>query len=375
MAETNIWINAGEASGDMHGAALMRAMLRRDPSLSFTGMGGSAMRKQGFATRHDMGLISIVGLPAILSALPNILKLLGKIRRELTELRPAAVVLIDCPEFNFRVARIAHSLDIPVYYYISPQVWAWRSGRVKFLRKYVRRVLCILPFEREFYRARGVDVDFVGHPLLDELPLDELDRIVPDPLRIGVLPGSRKKEVETLLPLFGETAQRLAADRPGLHFSLFRAPGMDEGRLLSGWPKDLRTEMISPEARYRAMRSCSLAMAASGTVSLELALIGTPGFIAYRLPRWQEIAAKQLIKVKYAGLPNLILDRDVFPELLGPDCTTDNMLRIIGERFGDEKRLGEARNELAVLRKLLGEPGAPNRAAEIILRDALEQAG
>ncbi len=364
-----IWINAGEASGDMHGAGLVLAARRLCPGARFTGMGGEAMRRAGVEVLHDSGLISIVGLPAIFSALPRLLGLLSTLKAELKRLRPQAMVLIDCPEFNFRLAKIAHKLGIPVYYYISPQVWAWRPGRVEFLRRYTRRILCILPFEQDFYRSRGLDVDFVGHPLLDELPLADLDTLPVDPLRVGILPGSRRREVETLLPLFAQAARELLARQPGLRFSLFRAPGLDQEFLARFWPSDLPTDLVQPADRYAGMRRLALALAASGTVALETGLIGTPTIIAYRIAAFSYFLAMALVKVEFAGLPNLILNEPVFPELIQKRATPELMAAQAWDWLSDPAALAGVRARLAELRERFGEPGAPGRAAAIILDD------
>ena len=366
-----IWINVGEASGDLHAAELIKAMKTADPSLAFTGMGGPAMRAQGMDVRHDMRLISLVGITEVFGGLPRILMLLRRLKRELAETRPRAIVLVDCPEFNFRIAKMAKKLGIPVYYYISPQIWAWRSGRVHFLREYVRRVICILPFEKPFYEKFGVDVDYVGHPLMDVLPLEELDRTEPDENRIGILPGSRRREVATLLPKFAETARRLRETRPDLRFVIARAPGVDRERLLALWPDDIPVDIEEPENRYGTFRSCRFILAASGTVTLETALIGTPVIVAYEVSPLSAMVGRLLIKVKFISLPNLIMERAVYPEFIQEEATTENLVRAAARWLDEPKAYASAREDLAGLRRLVGGPGAADRAASIIL-DGLE---
>ncbi len=363
-----IWISAGEASGDMHGALLARALLEQMPGLRLCGMGGSAMRGAGVDVRFPMQLISLVGGTEILAGLPRILRLLRDTRRAFKELRPRAVVVIDCPDFHFQVIRRARRLGIPVYYYISPQIWAWRSGRVDFLKRHVRKVLCILPFEREFYRSKGMEADYVGHPLLDQIPLAELDAVAPEPDLVGILPGSRRKEVATLLPEFAGAARLLAAKRP-LRFSLVRAPGLERDFLLGFWPKDLPVEVVEPKDRYQAMRKSSMLFAASGTVSLESALIGTPTIIAYKLSPLSYFLARRLISVKFIGLPNLILDAKVFPECIQEQASAQTLAAIASMWLMSGPTLEAVRRELTRLRSLVGEPGAPVRAARIVLDD------
>lgn len=366
---SRIWISAGEASGDLHGALLAEALRERIPGLSLAGMGGPAMVKARVDVRFPMRLLSLVGATEILSSLPRILKLLRDTRRTFEEFKPQAVVVIDSPDFHFHVVRRARTLGIPVYYYVSPQVWAWRSGRVEFLHKNVRKVLCILPFEQAFYRERGVEADYVGHPLLDQIPLAELDRLEPEPGRVGILPGSRRKEVEGLLPEFAGAARLMAASQPGLSFSLVRAPGINPDLLLRHWPQDLPVTLVQPGDRYQAMRQSQFVLAASGTASLETALVGTPTIIAYKLSPLSYFLARRLINVKYIGLPNLILDRKVFPELIQEEARAAVMAAIGRMWLANPTSLPNIRADLARLRHMLGEPGAATRATALILDD------
>ncbi len=364
-----IWIGAGEASGDIHAASLLHALQEREPGLRAVGMGGPALTAAGCEVRFPMRLISLVGLTEVLSGLPRILKLLGEVKRALMETRPRALILIDCPDFHFRVARIAKKLGIPVYYYVSPQVWAWRSGRVEFLRQFTRRVLCILPFEKDFYAARGMDVDYVGHPLMDQIPLPELDAQEPDPNLLGLLPGSRRKEISALLPEFAKAALLLKKDIPGLKLALARAPGMDADFLRSFLPPELPLIIHEPEDRYRMMRSCRALLAASGTVTLEAVLIGTPTVVAYRLSNLSFAIGKMVVQVKWASLPNLIMGREVFPEMLQDQARGDLLAERLRPWLTDPDALAAAREDLAGLRQKVGGPGAAGRAAEIILSD------
>jgi lipid-A-disaccharide synthase len=375
-----IWISAGEASGDIHAASLLAALREREPGLAAVGMGGPALTAAGCDVRFPMRLISLVGFTEVFSGLPRILKLLGEVKRALVETRPRAIVLIDCPDFHFRVARMAKKLGIPVYYYVSPQVWAWRSGRVEFLRRFTRRVLCILPFEKDFYASRGMDVDYVGHPLMDQMPLDELDAIRPDPDLLGLLPGSRRKEISTLLPEFAQAALRLRSEFPSLRVAIARAPGLDPEYLRSFLPPELSTEgaveIVEPGDRYRMMRASRVLLAASGTVTLEAALIGTPTVVAYRLSALSYAIGKLVIQVKWASLANLIMGREVFPELLQDKANAQYFaaqLRtwIVPGPEGDNA-LEAARADLAGLRERVGGPGAAGRAADIILNDLRE---
>lgn len=364
-----VWISAGEASGDIHAATLLKALREVEPGLPALGMGGPALAKAGCDVRFPMRLISLVGLTEVLSGLPRILRLLGEVKKALVAARPRALILIDCPDFHFRVARIAKKLGIPVYYYVSPQVWAWRSGRVEFLRHFTRRVLCILPFEKDFYAARGMDVDYVGHPLMDQMPLSELDALRPDPDQLGILPGSRRKEISTLLPEFAGAALLLRQRLPKLKLALARAPGVEESFLRQFLPPELPVTIHPPEDRYRMMRQSRALLAASGTVTLEAALIGTPTVVAYKLSALSFAIGKAVVQVKWASLPNLIMGREIFPELLQAQARADLLAERLAPWLGEDIALAAARADLAGLRATVGGPGAAHRAAAIILDD------
>lgn len=364
-----IWINAGEASGDMHGALLAESLMKASPGTEILGMGGPAMQKAGCDIRYPMQLISLVGLTEVLPKLPRLLRLFGEIEDILKKERPSAVVLIDCPDFNFRLAKRAKKLGIPVYYYISPQVWAWRQGRAKFLQKTVRKILCILPFEKQFYNERGVDAEYVGHPLLDLIPVDELDNISPDPNLIGILPGSRSKEISSLMPEFSRAAEMLKKDRPGLKFAIARAPGVEVEKIISLWPSDLDLEIVEPDARYMLMRRSNFLMAASGTATLESALIGTPTMIGYRMSGLSAYLARKILSIEYVSLCNIILDAPVLPELLQERCTAENFHAQASQWLDSPETAARVREQLATLRSMVGTPGAAKRTADIILED------
>lgn len=364
-----IWINAGEASGDMHGAALIRALQALDPALRFTGMGGPAMADAGMDIVYESRMLSTLGLTEVFHALPRIVKMLRGTWQRLRETRPAAVILLDAPDYNFFLARMARRLSIPCYFYISPQVWAWRTGRVRFLKEHAREILCILPFEQDFYEKHGVRAEFIGHPLMDEIPFARLDAMIPDPDLVGILPGSRRKELAALLAEFGAAARQLKQFRPELRFAVIRAPSVEPQAILAGWPGDVPMTMVEPADRYEAMRRASFLIAASGTVSLESALIGTPTIVAYRLSKLTFALARRIIDVKFISLPNLILDEQVFPELLQEQAGAPTIAAVGRGWLTAPRALSDIRERLAALRSRMGAPGAPHRAARIILDD------
>ena len=372
-----IWINAGELSGDIHGAMLLEALRRKDPSLSFVGMGGGHLREAGLDCLFSIDSLSVMGFTEVLGHLPKIFRLLADIKKELAERRPRAVIVVDAPDFHFRVITAARALNIPVYYYISPKLWAWRQGRAEFIRQNVRRLISILPFEVEFYRRFNMEIDYVGNPLVDLVDYPALSRIEPVAGRIGILPGSRKKEIHSLMPVFAEAARILLQRLPHLSFVCPRAPNISEEELRALWPADIPLSFIQPENRWAAMRECEVLLAASGTVTLESAVAGVPTIICYKLSPLTYAVGKLLVKVPFMGLPNLIAGKEIFPELLQDACSAGSLAaKALAwlDPQGNDAPLLRVREELDALRTQLGEPGAVDRAATVILDDLREQA-
>lgn len=368
----SIWLNAGEISGDVHGASLLKALRERDPALRLMGMGGPEMRAAGLESFFRVEDLSVMGFVEVFSHLPKIVKMLRNMEKRMAREKPDALVVIDAPDFHFRLIKAARRLGIPVYYYISPKVWVWRQGRAEFIKENVRRLISILPFEADFYRGFGLEVDYVGNPLLDQIDLPALDLLAPVPGRIGLLPGSRKSEVSALLPRFAEAARIMRGQMPGLEFCCARAPGMSEEYLRSFWPEDLPLAFFPPEERHRAMRQCQMLIAASGTVVLESALIGTPTILTYRMSSLTFNLAKVFIKIPYVGLPNFIAGRKIIPELLQEEGEAPKLAALALDwlRQGpDGPDMRAMRRDFAELREKMGGPGATGRAAGIILED------
>jgi len=368
MPESPIfWINAGETSGDMHGARLVRALQNLRPDARFTGMAGPAMREAGVEPAARTEDLSVMGFTEVIAKIFSIFGLLRAIKRELIRVRPNAVVLIDAPSFNFRVAKMAKKLGLPVFYYISPKVWASRQNRARFIRDNVDRLISILPFEREFFAKFGMTIDYVGHPLLDELADPHLASIEPEPGLVCLLPGSRNSEIQSLMPVFAEACERIARQLPNTRFCLVRAPGIPAERLAALWPGHLPLEIMDSGDRYEHMRRAQVILAASGTATLETALLGTPTVVAYKLSALTFFLAKRFVKVPFVSLPNLILKREVFPELLQDKATGPEIAAKALAWLEDPEKMQATRKELAPLHELLGPPGAPDRAAGIIV--------
>lgn len=364
-----LWINAGELSGDMQAAALLNALKARAPDLQAVGMGGPHLAAAGQENLLRVEALSVMGVTEILSALPRALCMLSRIRRELRARRPDAVLLVDAPEFNFRVACIANDLNIPVLYFIPPKVWAWRTGRVEFLRRHIRKLYCILPFEPAFYARHGLDVDYVGNPLVDMVNWPSLAGIPPEPARLGLMPGSRNKEIRALLPRFAAAVRLLRLRHPELETHCLRAPGISETALRALWPDDVPMTVQPPEQRYRFMRSCTVMLAASGTATLECALAGVPTVVAYRVAPFSAFVGRRLIRVPWVSLPNLILDEEVFPELLQNKATPDAMAERLHLWLAQPSLRQAVCQRLDAVRERCGPPGSADRAAAALLRD------
>jgi lipid-A-disaccharide synthase len=382
MSSVRILISAGEASGEMYGAMLMEALRRLagvspattlNPQLEFFGVGGDRMRAAGCDTVVDAKDLAVVGISEILGHLPKIWKLFHKLIAEADKRKPDLAVVIDSPAFNWRVARQMHKRGIPVVYYVCPQFWAWRQGRVRLLRKYVDKALVIFPFEEKFYRDRGVDASFVGHPLAD-LPLPVIDREAYasqhhlDAAKpwITLMPGSRVKEVRMNLPVILESAARLGM---GFELLLPLAPTLDRSFLL-GLIGDNSAVHLVPEA-LPALAQSRAGIIASGTATVEAAMMGTPFVMVYRVSPLTYLVGRPRVKVPYFAMVNLIAAEAVVPELVQQDFTTDKVLTKLNEVIAD----GPARNKMVagldgVRTRLQG----PTRGPTIDQRHAVDRA-
>ncbi len=363
-----IWVSAAETSGDIHGANLLQSLCAMRSDFEFVGLGGPEMRKEKFSALIRAEEMSVMGFTEVFSRLPKILSILKKNKQHLQTYLPRCVVLIDAPDFHFRIAKMAYKLGIPVFYYISPKVWAWRKRRVNFLRKYVNKILSIIPFEEDFFLSRGIDVEFVGHPLMQEMEISSLDQIAPGKNIIGIMPGSRKKEISALLPRFARAAFNVKQQFPEMEFSIILAPHFSQEEINRYWPKNLEYNSICFEDRYRALKSCNMVLAASGTATLECALLGIPTIVAYKLSVFSFILGRLLVNVPYISLPNLIMDKQIFPEYMQSDVNGENLAKQILHWLEYPEKTDEIREELSEIRGKLGEHEASKRAAQIIVQ-------
>lgn len=377
-----VFLSAGEASGDLHGAELVRSLRSMAPEARITCLGGPRLREAGARVLVENRDIAVVGLFEVARHLRTIQAAWRTIRSHLTASPPHVLVLVDFPDFNFLLARLARRLGIRVFYYISPQVWAWRSGRVRTLKRCVDRMAVILPFEAAFYAKRGMRVDYVGHPLLDVLAgapsveeaqrryrPHEADRVV------GLLPGSRAGEVRALLPLLLDAAERIRAHLPGVFFLLPVAPSLDPAAI----EREVRQRRLPVRLvigdSYGAMRASDLLITASGTVTLEAAILGAPMIITYRVSQLSYATGRRLIKVHCVGLPNLIAGRIVAPELLQRDARPERLAQAALSCLESPERLASMKRDLQGIRGALGEPGVADRVARLVMETAATARG
>jgi lipid-A-disaccharide synthase len=365
---------AGEASADHHGANLVRSILHRDPHVVFSGIGGAEMARAGVRLLFSSSEMAVVGLTEVFPRIPVIYKAASRLKRILKEERPDLLILLDYPDFNIHLARTAKRFGVPVLYYISPQVWAWRKGRIRKIRNRVDRMAVILPFEEAFYRNRGVRVDYVGHPLLDSAPepfpgsADGSNSAVPNrnPV-LGLVPGSRNEEVSFLLPAMVSSAEILKKRHPKLRCVLPLASTVDVKRVrrISGRSK---LDIALTETNiYEVLKTCDVVIAASGTVTLEVAMMGIPMVVAYRVSWPTYHIGRMIIRVPSISLVNLIAGKRVVPELIQGDATPEKMALEAETLLSDRGARYRMIQELQMIRERLGSKGASTRTAGIAL--------
>jgi len=365
-------IIAGEASGDLHGAKLAQSITNLNKNTFLFGIGGIAMKAEGVRILVESKTLSVVGITEVLSKLPTIYRAMTTVKKALSRLKPDLLILIDFPDFNFHVAAAAKNLGIPVLYYISPQIWAWRQNRVHKIKRLVDHMAVILPFEAAFYRKHHVPVTFVGHPLLDRiLPMvgRQSSTSQSKKLIIGLLPGSREKEVSTLLPVMLEAAQIIRRQLPAARFVVSCSDSIKYDlvmNLVRQHASMLEIELIKGSV-VEIFRQSKMIVAASGTVTLEAALYGIPMVIVYKVSPLSYWLGKRLIKVKHIGIVNLIAQKELLPELIQDNASPQTIAETVTTMINDQERLKLIENELLCIRDLLGGAGASDRVARIAL--------
>jgi lipid-A-disaccharide synthase len=370
----NILIVAGEASGDAHAGALMRELRLRLPHASFFGMGGPRMREAGLEALYDIQEISVMGFSEVLPKLLRILGVLQGLKRAARERSPDLAILVDVPDFNLRLARALKRLAIPVCYFISPTVWAWRPGRIKQIARDVDTMLCILPFEEAYYRERGVMARYVGNPVLDQVPAPapapEFRRrlgVDPDRPALALLPGSRNSEVARVLPVMVAAAERLAAGRPGLQILVPVAPSIDPEAVRAHFAGRPLTPTLVAGRAAEVVGASDAAIVCSGTATLEAGLMLRPFVIVYRVSWVSEMLYRLFAKITHVGLVNLLAGRRLIPEILQADLTPERVAAEVNRCLDDAAARAEMVEGLSAIRAALGAPGAAGRAAEAVV--------
>jgi len=372
-----ILLVTGEASGDIHGAHLALALRKLNPAVELIGVGGSRMLAAGVSLLPDVDRVDAMGIPGIRQLMKG-WKTLRTLSRYVQQERFDAIILIDSPGLNLRLAKVASKMSHNIIYYIAPQVWAWGSRRLKLIRKVIKHVLAILPFEETFFQKAGIACTYVGHPLLDELrpsydKAHERQRFGLDPenMVIGLLPGSRVKEVQDMLPTLMKTVQQIQDRYPMLQVLLAQAHSLSDSVIHEFLGHSGQQVKVVKGQTNEVIAASDILLVTSGTATLQAALIGTPMVVLYRTSPLTYQIAKCLVKIPYISLVNLLAGKEIVPELIQnrmtPDCIAEEALEILR----DTGRRDAMKQAFQSIRTSLGGPGASKRAAEIILAEAI----
>ena len=361
---------SGEASGDRYAAELVGELRARHPGWTYSGMGGEASRASGIELVADSTELAVVGLVEVLRHYREIRGALKILKEQVRARRPVLLVLVDYPEFNLRLARFAHRHGVPVLFYISPQIWAWRAWRVRAIRRHVDHMAVVFPFERDFYEKHGVPVTYVGHPLRGRTrPAQPSDAVrgrwgldAQRPV-VGLFPGSRRSELAHLMPVCAE-AVRLLQDHPARpQFALVMAPGLKPDDY-ARWLASLPTVKCLQEPIYDAMQVCDMAVAASGTVTLQLALMRVPFCMIYRLASLSYALARLLVRIDRYCLANIVAGEDLVTELIQADATPQRIAGALTPWLDEPARLDQVREKLKVVEERLGPTAGMSRLAD-----------
>ena len=369
-------LSCGEASGDLYAGALTRELLALDPTIAVTGLGGPQFAAAGGRLIEDFRGIAVTGLTEWMSKVPRLLATMRRLEHAAKTERPDALVVIDFADFNFRLARRIKRLGIPVVYYISPQIWAWRPGRLATIRDVADRVLVIFPFEEAIYREGGVPVEFVGHPLID-LAKPSLARepflaglgLSPSAPTVAILPGSRPNEISRILPDLARSAAHIRDAVPGVQFVVARAPHLDDHLFeVVGTSGSAPAFSVVTGDTDTVLASADVALTASGTATVQTALHDTPMVVVYRMSPLSYRLARRLVRLDTIGMVNLIAGEKIVPEFIQDAFTPEAVASEAISMLTDRERAARIREGLATVRARLGGPGASRRAAESILQ-------
>jgi len=366
----SIMIVTGEASGDHHGALVLQALQERFPDVRCCGIGGDELQRSGMRLLQHNRDLAVVGVVEVLAHAPHILRAFRVLRRQIRTAPPDLIIFIDYPDFNLRMAAYASRRGVPVLYYISPQIWAWRQGRAKKIARIVDTMAVIFPFEVPFYKNVGLDARFVGHPLMDRQP-ELLARS--DALRrfgladtwpiVGLLPGSRAGEIKRLLPAMVGAAAHIHKRYPDAQFIIPAAPGLDPDTIAAATQGLQAPVRVIPGDFYNAVNSCDLALVTSGTATLQTALLEKPMIIVYRISPLTYFVGRMLIRVPCIGLANIVAGTKIVPELIQHEATAERIAEETLALLNDTRRRSDMQRQLAAVKQALGGPGASGRVA------------
>jgi lipid-A-disaccharide synthase len=367
-----IMIVAGETSGDLHGSSLVTAMREIDPGLQFRGIGGRRMQDAGVKLMANAADMAVVGLTEVIVKLNQIRRVLNLMKADLKASKPDLLILIDYPDFNLMLGKAAKACGVRIFYYISPQVWAWRRGRIKKIRTLVDKMAVILPFEEQLYRDADVDATYVGHPLLDTVKTkytrqEALQKfgLQEGATTVGLLPGSRDAEIARLLPVMMNAAEILVKKLPRLQFVLPLAETLEQAsveNILEQSPVPVR---IVQNDTYDAIHLADIVIVASGTATLETALLGKPMVIVYKVSPLSYYIGKKIINVEHIGLANIIAGKTIVPELIQDEANPERIATEVVNILNDKARMQNIRQEMDLIREKLGGLGAADRAARL----------
>ncbi|MEW5895664.1 MAG: lipid-A-disaccharide synthase [Candidatus Omnitrophota bacterium] len=369
----HIMIVAGETSGDIHAAYLVREIKKIQPDIKFSGLGGWHLAAEGVELYADLASLAVIGFVEVIKNLAKIKRLFDQFLEKADDLRPDAVILVDYPGFNLRMAEQLKKRNIKVIYYVSPQVWAWKEKRVKLIKRVTDLMLVFFDFEKTFYEERGLTVDFVGHPLIDHIKVTtgrqdllESKGLNPSAPVIGLLPGSRIKEVETLLPVMIAAARSIHQRIPSAQFVITKSHNIAPG-LINACVHDLRFPVaVIDNEFHNTINSCDICIVASGTATLETALLEKPMVIIYKTNWLTYLIGRIFIKIKWIGLVNIVARKKIVPECIQGEASGKNIADKLIEIYNDPFRMETTINDLKDVRKKLGDSGASRRAAEKI---------
>lgn len=356
------YIIAGEASGDLHGSNLIKELKKNDPEADFRVWGGDLMQNQGAELVMHYKDLAFMGFAEVLMNIRTILGNIKYCKKDLLAYQPDVLILIDYPGFNLRISAFAKEHHIPVHFYISPQIWAWKESRITKIKKTIDKMYVILPFEKEYYKKHHFEVDFVGHPLLDAIDFEALKSVEARKKQIALLPGSRKQEVSKMLPVMVEVAK----NNPDFQFVLAAAPSLND-RFLKPFLVDTDIQIIRNKT-YEVLKNSQLAIVTSGTATLETALLKTPEIVVYKTSPISYWIGRMLVKIKYISLVNLILDRKAVPELIQQDCEAQTIQKQIDKLISGPERV-IMMQDYEELHEILGGPGASKRLAQRIIKN------